>query len=137
MIEIGYTPNNLKRMRIAAGLTQAELANALDVHRSAVLEWESADGKKMLYPRWLQFLAITQNIEIEEIEFGYTPNNLKILRKIHGLTQKDVAEILGVTNQSLVSLWEQPIGNKKHKTMRYERWRKILGKYPISLDNVG
>lgn len=42
--------------------------------------------------------------------YRWVPNELKKYRKITGLSQKDVAKLLGFKNTSRISLWEKGVG---------------------------
>lgn len=58
----------------------------------------------------------------QEWELGYTPNNLKKIRKMYGLTQQDVAELTETATWRTVSRWEKETGDK----MSYPKWIKLL-----------
>lgn len=63
---------------------------------------------------------------IENPEFGYTPSNLKMLRKHHNLTQTDVANILGV-RQRMVMRWETGLTSTAARSdMPYTKWAMLL-----------
>ncbi|HNC04183.1 MAG TPA: helix-turn-helix transcriptional regulator [Agitococcus sp.] len=53
-------------------------------------------------------------------EIGYTPENLKHLIKLKGLTQMQVAVLMGV-NHSTVARWLNG-----SVTMPHEKWLKLL-----------
>lgn len=58
---------------------------------------------------------------IDNPEFGFTPNNLKSLRKKYGLSQREVAEILDVSGFRTVAKWE-----RSETDMPYTKWKKLL-----------
>ncbi|ULX34749.1 helix-turn-helix domain-containing protein [Mannheimia haemolytica] len=63
---------------------------------------------------------------IENPEFGYTPSNLKMLRKHHNLTQTEVANILGV-GQRIVMRWETELSSTAARSdMPYTKWAELL-----------
>lgn len=62
---------------------------------------------------------------IENAELGYTPANLKALRKKHGLTQQAVAEITGVA-LATAQRWEANPKQKSFANMPYTKWLEIL-----------
>ena len=64
-------------------------------------------------------------VMITNPEFGYTPKNLKRLRKKYGITQQRVAELLN-TNISTARRWETPINKVSHATMPYVKWVELL-----------
>ena len=63
---------------------------------------------------------------IDNMEFGYTPNNLRAVRAKYGLTQKQVAEIVGLKTWHPVKRWEAPIEASYHADMPYTKWLKLL-----------
>lgn len=64
---------------------------------------------------------------IDNIEFGYTPNNLKALRQKYGLTQQATADLLDV-NISGFQRWEADINLKSHTDMPLKKWFELLQK---------
>lgn len=64
---------------------------------------------------------------IDNIEFGYTPNNLKALRQKHGLTQQATADLLDVKISGF-QRWEADINLKSHTDMPLKKWFELLQK---------
>lgn len=62
---------------------------------------------------------------IENAELGYTPSNLKALRRRYGLTQQNVADIAGAT-LSAAQKWEAEMSLKTHSDMPHTRWLILL-----------
>lgn len=62
---------------------------------------------------------------IKNYEFGYTPSNLKALRKKYELTQAQVGEVVGVT-QRMVARWEVDLDGSNHSDMPYIKWQALL-----------
>lgn len=62
---------------------------------------------------------------IKSYEFGYTPSNLKALRKEYALTQAQVGQIVGVT-QRMVARWEVDLDGSNHSNMPYVKWQALL-----------
>lgn len=62
---------------------------------------------------------------IEQMELGYTPNNLKALRKKYGLTQQNVADITGSTLKS-AQKWEASPSMSSFANMPHTKWLKLL-----------
>lgn len=58
-------------------------------------------------------------------EFGYTPENLKRLRKKYGITQQRIAELLN-TNISTARRWETSIDRTSHATMPFVKWVELI-----------
>lgn len=64
---------------------------------------------------------------INNMEFGYTPYNLKGLRQKYGLTQKETADLLDV-KISGYQRWEADINLKSHTDMPLKKWFELLQK---------
>lgn len=62
---------------------------------------------------------------IEQMELGYTPNNLKALRREHGLTQQNVADITGSTLKT-AQKWETNPSMSSFANMPHTKWLKLL-----------
>lgn len=62
---------------------------------------------------------------IDNAEFGYTPNNLKVLRRQHGLTQQNVADITESTLKT-AQKWEANPGMSSFTNMPHTKWIKLL-----------
>jgi len=58
-------------------------------------------------------------------EVGYTPTNLRLAIEKLGVTQAELARLLGVAPQS-VRNWLMPVGTKSRRNMDYEMWLKVL-----------
>ena len=63
---------------------------------------------------------------IDNMEFGYTPNNLRSVRAKDALTQKQVAEITGLKTWHPVNRWEAPVNVAHHADMPHTKWLKLL-----------
>lgn len=64
---------------------------------------------------------------INNMEFGYTPANLKGLRKKYGLTQQETADLLDVKISGF-QRWEADINLKSHTDMPLKKWFELLQK---------
>lgn len=62
---------------------------------------------------------------IDNMELGYTPNNLKALRQKYGLTQQATADLLDV-NISALQRWETDVTQKSHRDMPHTKWLILL-----------
>ena len=69
---------------------------------------------------------------MDNMELGYTPNNLKLLRQMYRLTQQATADLLDV-NISALQRWEADVGQKSHRDMLHSKWLALLE----HLDNIG
>lgn len=62
---------------------------------------------------------------IDNMELGYTPANLKVLRQQHGLTQQNVADITGSTLKT-AQKWETSPSMSSFANMPHTKWLKLL-----------
>lgn len=62
---------------------------------------------------------------IDNMELGYTPNNLKALRQRYGLTQQNVADITESTLKT-AQKWETSTNLKSYANMPHTKWLKLL-----------
>lgn len=62
---------------------------------------------------------------IEQMELGYTPANLKALRREYGLTQQNVADITGSTLKT-TQKWEASPSMSSFANMPHTKWLKLL-----------
>lgn len=62
---------------------------------------------------------------IDNMELGYTPNNLKALRQMYRLTQQQVVDITGV-DLATAQRWETNPNQKSYANMPHTKWRVLL-----------
>lgn len=62
---------------------------------------------------------------INNMELGYTPNNLKALRQMYRLTQQQAADITGVA-LATAQRWEANPKQKSFANMPHTKWLKLL-----------
>lgn len=62
---------------------------------------------------------------IDDAEFGYTPNNLKALRRRYGLTQQNVADITE-SKLKTAQKWEASPSMSSYANMPHTKWLKLL-----------
>lgn len=62
---------------------------------------------------------------IDNMEFGYTPNNLKALRRRYGLTQQQVADITK-SKLKTAQKWEASPSMSSFANMPHTKWLKLL-----------
>lgn len=62
---------------------------------------------------------------IENAEFGYTPANLKALRREHGLTQQQLADITE-SKLKTAQKWEASPSMSSFSNMPHTKWLKLL-----------
>lgn len=62
-----------------------------------------------------------------KFELGYTPQNLKMIRKQYGLTQQQVADMTGTSNYRTVVKWETELNsNAQRADMPLRKWTMLL-----------
>lgn len=62
---------------------------------------------------------------IEKFELGYTPNNLKALRREYRLTQQNVADITESTLKT-TQKWETSPSMSSYANMPHTKWLRLL-----------
>lgn len=62
---------------------------------------------------------------IDAAELGYTPANLKALRRKYGLTQQRVADITGVA-LATAQRWEANPNQRSYANMPHTKWVILL-----------
>lgn len=62
---------------------------------------------------------------IEKFELGYTPNNLKALRREYRLTQQNVADITESTLKT-AQKWETSPSMSSYANMPHTKWLRLL-----------
>ena len=62
---------------------------------------------------------------IDNMELGYTPNNLKSIRQQYGLTQQRVADITGVS-LATAQRWEASPNMSSFANMPHTKWINLL-----------
>lgn len=65
---------------------------------------------------------------MNNVEFGYTPQNLRKLREQYKLTQQDVADMTDTIHGRTVAKWEKELGEQSHADMPYTKWMMLLAK---------
>ena len=116
----------LKERRIYEGYTQKEIAELLNVKRATYAGWET--GKDIIPLKRLFALSNKYNISLDyltnltnddnkfisknnKINLKNVSSNLRKVRLEHNITQKEVADILGIS-QSYISRIEKKVIRK-------------------------
>lgn len=131
--------NRINELRLEQKLTWDELADALNISRSAI--WRFGKGEREIKQSDLEKIATFFNVSIDYllglsnfrelneekycIEFK---NRLKILRKERGLTQSDLANYLN-TSKANVSRWE--LGDHE---MSYSTLNELASFFDTTID---
>ena len=110
-----FRPDELKRRRIHAGLTQEAAAELLGVSRWTYRHWEGGQHA----PLAQRLPGIAEMLDCDVVDLVSMPTTLAEYRTVAGLTQADVAARLGVSRHT-VAAWEQghmPIAAKHHEAL--------------------
>jgi len=86
----------LRKLRLSRGLSQKEVADAIGVSQNAVSQWESGNRTPTL-DLIIQLADLLKCTTDDLLDKQAEPNNLLKLRKKKGVTQKEVAEAIGIT----------------------------------------
>jgi len=106
---MSFQPDEIKALRQALGLTQAEFASKFSLSRSLVAYWEK--GKKSPTEDVHKILEqLRKEIPTDLLSCNVnTPGEIKALREALGLTQAALAKKLKISKR-LVRYWETGIG---------------------------
>lgn len=101
--------NNVKRFRESKGMTQEEFGNVAGVSAMAVSQWENGRAVPRMgaLERIAEFFNAPKGdiIDGREKRASGIAENIKALRQTLGVTQRELAEVAGVT-ENAVSKWE-------------------------------
>lgn len=64
-------------------------------------------------------------------ELGYTPANLRFLRKFYHLTQKELAHLTQSALRSVQNWEAEPEISSSHRAMPLDKWRLLLNELDI------
>lgn len=100
----GFDPARLRTVRVAAGLSQQALAEAVEVHVNTVVEWEA--GRQI--PRIDTVAALAHALQVTPPDLltpieGAAPT-LQQLRTAVGKTQQQVADEAGLLRTTYVKI---------------------------------
>ena len=95
---------HLRKRRLDSGLLQRELAEKLGVTTQSIRFWETNTTRPMneYMPRVIEFLGYDPSPKANSKDIS---EFLKRYRRKHGLSQRQLASVLGVDNSS-ISSWE-------------------------------
>lgn len=117
-----HLAQNLKYLREQKGINQRALSDVLGVSTGAVGNWEASTREPDLKTiiRLAEYFGVTlDDLVLREMKAPVPryASNLAYLRKKHGMTQQEIAELVGLKNKSSISLVE-------------------AGKYDFSVENL-
>jgi len=135
-----YLRQNIKYLREAKELTQEEFAASIgNISQEAVCNWEAGRREPELSSLIMiaKFFDITlDDLVLREIAPPKSPvalyaANIKFLRKKHGITQEQMAELLKLKNKSSLSLIEKGKGG-----VFIENLEKLADFFSVTLDEL-
>lgn len=91
-----FLSDRLAEARVAAGLTQQQLADALGVSKPRVSEWERGHTE----PRASRLPAVARAVGVDPLQLvaeDYDHLDLEALRMAAGLSRQDLAAAIGMT----------------------------------------
>ena len=89
-----FRPDLLRKARLAAGYSQAELARLVGVSTVTVKAWET--GRRAPKPATQRQVADVLGLGFEDLEMADGADDLRRLRQARGLTRAEAAELLGL-----------------------------------------
>lgn len=131
-----YLAENIKYLREQDGLTQKEFAEKLGVSSGAIAMWESG----MREPELSRIIKLAEYFSVTLDDFILTElrppapmyaQNIKYLRKLHGMTQEDMANLLGYRGKQGYNAIET---GKAKATV--ENLEKISDFFGVTLDQL-
>ena len=125
-------PNDLKRARHAAGLSQRKMAEALGIPCRTIEDWEAGKSTPPDYVKRYVLEDLTnfdaeKNL-IDDVLDDDFALRLKQARKAGGLTQRAAAEKTGIPQRSIIN-WETgkqspPVYVQRHLLKELEVYKK-------------
>lgn len=100
----GVQPDLLEAARRRAGLTQQQLARAAQLSRASIANYEA--GVTLPAVDALYRIAQATNVTVRDFLPSGTPSSLPLLRAELGLSQEELADLLGVS-RGTYARWEQ------------------------------
>ena len=118
---------HLKKRRQELKILQKDIARILEVSEECVSNWELDKCKMHIsyYPKVISFLGYNP-FPVDTATLG---GRMRAYRITHGLTQEDLAELVGV-NESTVFHWEKGTNTPFPKKMKL--LEKILNQKELS-----
>lgn len=98
-----FSPARLAEARRAAGLSNAQLADAIGVRRQEVVRWQSLSAPRTPRPQLQLQLAEVLGVKVTDLVEQQTLT-LVSLRRERGLRQVDLAELTGLPRSTVQAL---------------------------------
>lgn len=127
---LAFSPARLAEARRAAGLSNAQLAEAIGVRRQEVVRWQSLTAPRTPRPQLLLQLAEALGVTVTDLIEQETPT-LVTLRRERGLRQVDLAERSGLPRSTV-----QALESGKIAALRPEHAEVLAGVLKASVQDV-
>lgn len=97
-----YLAQNLKYLRESKGIKQEEMSNMIGVEQGTISSWENGNRKPcidMIVVLAELFEVSLDNLVLQDMRppVPRYSENIRFLRKKHGMKQEDIANLLGVS----------------------------------------
>lgn len=131
-----YLAQNLKYLREQKGMNQQHLAEILGVEQRTISSWECENrepGIDMVTSIAKFFDISLDDLILRDLRppIPIYASNLAYLRKLHGMTQEDMANLLGFKSQCSVSFAE-----KGERQLSVENLEKISDFFGVTMDQL-
>lgn len=120
--------NRIKELRQENNLTLRQLGEELNLKNSTLSQYET--GKRNPKDEIWQKIADFFQVPVPYLRGESSPNKIKNIRQVKGLSQQDVAKALGLTRQA-IALYET--GQREPKI---ETWQKLANYFGVSVPSL-
>ena len=123
--------DHIRKRRLELGLLQKEFVHQLGVDKATVSNWERKRTIPALphMPGIIQFLGYVP-VQVD----GSIPERLKAYRRVYGLAQRQLADVLGV-DESTIRTWET--GRNRPSRESWRRIEELLGRQSSGTGRAG
>lgn len=131
-----YLAQNLKYLREQKGFTQQEFAEVLGVKQRTISSWEYQSRTPDLETivKLAEYFCVSlDDLILRDMRppIPIYASNLAYLRKLHGMTQQEIAELIGLKNKSSMSLVEAGMND-----VSVENLEKLADFYGVTMDQL-
>lgn len=131
-----YLAQNLKYLREQKGMNQQHIAEILGVEQRTISSWECENREPGI--DMVTSIAKFFDISLDDLilrdmrpPIPIYASNLAYLRKSHGMTQQEIAELIGLKNKSSMSLVEAGMND-----ISVENLEKLADFYGVTMDQL-
>lgn len=131
-----YLAQNLKYLREQKGLNQQDIAEVLGVEQGTISSWElkrRTPDLDTIIKLAEYFCVSLDDLFLRDMRppIPIYASNLAYLRKLHGMTQQEIAELIGLKNKSSMSLIEAGMND-----VSVESLEKLADFYGVTIDQL-